>query len=269
MALTPEANGVNSGIQHLLDWLLFVQCAVHAIHNGLSWGLASEFDSDAVSMTRTLHIASASLRNTMNELYTEMPKFLEDVLELKEPMSAQQHNDNAVFWNSFQDLHEDLVNECTELELQYVNGKLHVKATPMPRPDLIQRVTKLMQGMSVFLAWTTSRWCTMGKASRRFLAALSLGLHDLVQRIVADPGSHKYYIRGFAKLQACHRRIMIVSGYAGFGAEGVLHLLEEDGRLIRQAEAIRASMAATMHWLQNLPFLFGPGCPTLVWTSVP
>ena len=150
MTLAPEANGVNSGIQHLLDWLLFVQCAVHAIHNGLSWGLASEFDSDAVSMTRTLHIASASLRNTMNELYTEMPKFLEDVLELKEPMSAQQHNDNAVFWNSFQDLHEDLVNECTELELQYVNGKLHVKATPMPRPDLIQRVTKLMQGMFVF-----------------------------------------------------------------------------------------------------------------------
>ena len=66
-------------------------------------------------------------------------------------------------------------------------------------------------------------------------------------------GQKNYWLNGYDKLCGDVRQFMVVCGYAGYVPDGVLNMLLNDDRVLRQLPEIKACMDEELAFLDALP----------------
>ena len=85
------------------------------------------------------------------------------------------------------------------------------------------------------------------------LAALSLGLPELVAATKHKYVGKTYYIGGFAKLSEAHRKFMVGAGVGGYAADAFLAAVMEDDRILLRTQELQNIVAEEVEFVTMIP----------------
>jgi len=141
------------------------------------------------------------------------------------------------------------------LQLRWHQGRLHIgehlRHDPRRRELLCSAFTHVFR----FRSFSSSRWCGVAETARRWVGASLIELQSLVRCILAEPPSHKFFLQGFSRFTAKVQHMLAVVVCSRSVADGVLNLLQEDDRVVRNLKTIEDEMQASLLYVMNLPEL--------------
>eukprot|EP00974_Lingulodinium_polyedra_P007945 756942-Lingulodinium_polyedra.AAC.1 len=88
----------------------------------------------------------------------------------------------------------------------------------------------------------------MGTSSRTLVAALLVGLDDMVHFIMDDLSASLLYLNGFSRLASDRRLFLTQAAVVSRVSEGVLAELLEEPRVAKSYPVLWHSLASDMHW---------------------
>ena len=139
-----------------------------------------------------------------------------------------------------------------ELQFSFAGGRLWVKDDATGGGDLIGCIEATPMGVWRFLKFTTSRWLTVGHASRVLTAALLTGLSDLVKFIITESGEQPKYIRGVKRLKDRGKRFAVQATLGSRVADAFQLNLMRDSRIALTYPDLWMTLSEEMKWLIDL-----------------
>ena len=109
-----------------LEFVLLTPCALHDAQNGFRWGYAPQFKDK--QLMRDLYVAIESLRNSADLLWCHMCDWIQSCLRFVEPRDESWHDNARMLWTALDVDHEVVQILVEDLELQWADGYLWVRA---------------------------------------------------------------------------------------------------------------------------------------------
>ena len=165
---------------NLLHWHSHCGCALHDAHNALKWAHETLFGQDQ-SLQKALYAAMASFRlcllPTIGCLGTWLTKVV-DVIPDHQPFDADTMLQIYVTLGAPESLIDVLVHQ---VRLRWVpqSQRLEVAASFLALQDSLEKLSNLLMCLWRFHTFTSSRWCTIGKACRSFALSKATGFMSL------------------------------------------------------------------------------------------
>ena len=97
--------------------------------------------------------------------------------------------------------------------------------------DLTSLFTTAILSYWAFDKWCDSRWLTIGTCTRSCVAALLLGLEDLVAVIMNDEQANLFFLNGFHRLEERGKMFAVQAAVVARVTEGDLSELMSDPRV--------------------------------------
>ena len=215
--LTQQRKGPFEGeFEEFLDWVVSTPCANHDAQNSLQWSLKG-FLEDSKQGLKDFFIVVESLRNAYDLLLTHLDTWL----RLNTKFEDAPFDEEVVreWWTAMGFEGESLEN-LVSLNPVWRDGALWINIAWAEDLELWERLSAAMLLIFHFRKFTESRWTTVGKVCKSIIAALSVGLAELVAYIREDPKSSEYHIHGFDnltdELRICWGETLIhTNGYWG------------------------------------------------------
>jgi hypothetical protein len=245
------ATNVPVEILRLTEFILVTPCAAHDAQSAFRWGMRDSLtDKD---LLRDVYVSIESLRNSMDLLVRHIGEWSSLRLSFAEPHSFQESEQWRVLWQAL-DVELETVELLSDtLQLRFLGGRLYVSSSCSGRPDLTDLVMSTLLSVWKFVRFTESRFLTTGSSSRTMIAALLLGLEDMVQFIVNETNSSKFYLNGFSRLVGDRKTFMAQAAFISRVTDGVLAELLEDARVARRHDELWQTLSEDLKWLIELP----------------
>ena len=176
----------------LQSWFTCVGCCAHDLHNSFRWSILSWADDR--QLMKSCWVCLASLRSSVGQLVAALPCWLAANIDFED------HSNEAgllAFWRML-GLEGDWLALLVRLQIRRERSKLMVSSTYRDDRKIPQVITSCLLYLWRVRQRSSSRWCGMGQTARGLVGCLFLGLQSLIDHIMADPGSCKYYIQGFS-----------------------------------------------------------------------
>ena len=216
----------------LTEFIVFTACPAHDAHNALRWAL--HFQADEGDLLRDAYICIESLGNSMGLITECLPEWVATRLSFVEPLCVAGLDNRRTFLDAL-GVESETAQMLTEtLELRFVDGRLCVSKQCETLPDLVDLVTCCLMSLWKFVRFTSSRFLSVGTASRTVVAALFTGLENIVAIITKEEKGSLYYLNGFRRLNASRKLLMVKCAIVSRVAEGVLVDILEDSRVAQR-----------------------------------
>ena len=119
-------------------------------------------------------------------------------------------------------------------------------------PDIVNRVSRLLEKVIRWRPWTDSRWLSIGDSTRALLAALALGWASLVE-FARGQGHSTYHIQNLEKLRPEIVGFAVKVALFTFVTDAALGSLLSDDRLPMTVTMIEHEMDCEFDYIANLP----------------
>lgn len=191
-----------------------------------------------------------SFRHIHHEIVKAMSEWLPSVLEfLPWDLSLA---DQRLLWESLH-LQPDMVENLMRLGIRFEDDKLRVHPNCEVMPDAPQHIVATLLSIWQLAEWTESRWLSMARTCRRFLAARITGMHKMIDFLRAKPHCSQYYMNGWDKMNASVKHLFVVAGLAGGPTDFMLKTFFKDDRVPLVIGEVDAGVAEELVKLSNLP----------------
>ena len=218
-----------------LHYQLFVKCRPHSCSNATKWGLARWTTEEILD---TLWQAVASCISCSSDLVDMMGEFIaQRVVYDDADWPMQVWLDRQQMWNWLVD-----VSAMVDLVLR-VNPRwdpdqriLVVSSWIRDEADGLQTLRHMLEYFTNWIKFTLTRFGTVSRSCRRWLASLLLGLDGWFILCREAPHTYNYHTTGHFKGQSfAVRRAAIVACFSGGISEGVGQELLHDDRFLLHA----------------------------------
>eukprot|EP00974_Lingulodinium_polyedra_P046797 4484952-Lingulodinium_polyedra.AAC.1 len=160
----------------------------------------------------------------------------------------------TVLWNSLGVEAEVAVILARDLEYEFTGGRMWVSKAAADTMTFVEKsIHSCLFTAMRFVKWSDSRWLTVGVCSRIMVAALALGVEDLVTFISLDERPSLFYLNGFNRLEPRGKNFMVQASMVSRVSEGVLAELMSDARVALRYPDLWQCLAEDMAWLMNRP----------------
>ncbi len=229
---------------------LATPCANHDTQNALKWSLQPAADM-GTAVHKNLFVAVASVRNSYDLIAAKLPVF---VMGRLTPVADIQVDSESwfLFWTRC-GVSDQLALKLCDVSLHYSEGKLKFFAKHSGKPGFAEDMVETILAVFTFTQFTDSRWVTVGRSCRTFLAAHALGLRDLIGLIRADKAMSDYHMHGFACADNHVLRYAAVAAMSSYVSDEVLCALLKDDRLAVRAPACSNILREEMDRLCAIP----------------
>lgn len=240
------------GIAKLADWQVYTQCCLHDASKGLEWALKPHAGSDDM---KDLFIVVESLRNSYVQLYRNLTSWLCDHILLEdEPFDHEE----ACRWWTFLNLAPQTVEHLTAMNLRWDGSNLRVNRGQRCKDaglvgDVLDEVRAVILKVWYFRRFTDGRWTSISNSSRSLIAALSLGLDSVVDKVRKDPQETDYFLHGYNRFSAKLRSAVFVAACAGWVTDELVSTLMDDDRVCGQVEELKSLMLDELMYIGRLP----------------
>ena len=155
---------------------------------------------DPIPLHKDLFIAVESLRNGYDLLHRTLHRFLGHYLDFV-PQGTHQTPYLLEFYLTL-GVHPDVAGQLAAMQVFWSNGKLQISEHMQGTKGLLEKLATCILSVMRFKKCTDSRWVSVGSSCASILAALAVGLDQLVSDALSSPpGSTTYYLCGFRTLQ--------------------------------------------------------------------
>jgi hypothetical protein len=229
----------------LRSWVTCVRCILHVCHNGLRWAI-SEWINDK-DLTRSCWIVSESLVNSQHVLLEHLDSWVEAHIEYSDSLENL-----AELW-ALLGFCGDWLDLLVGLQLRWHQGRLHVGEHLRHDPRRPQLLRTAFVRVFRFRSFSSSRWCGVAETARCLVSGSLIGLDSLANCILAEPSARKFFLQGFAHFAAKVRHMLAVTVCSSSVAEGVLNILQEDDRVVRNLQTLEDELNDSLLYVMNLP----------------
>ena len=233
------------------ELVIVTPCAAHDAQSSFRWGMR-DFMKDRM-LLRDCYVGVEALRHSLDLIAKHMAEWVGKRIEFvpDRPESVEQRR---ILFASL-----DIDNETTDvlasvLQYHFEDGAMHVTENIAGHPDLMDLITTALHSAFKFTTFTDSRFLSVGVSSRSVVAALVLGVRDLVDVIKQDPGSSKFYLGGFDRLFQDSTRMLFVAqaAFVSRVADGVLASVMEDPRVALNHDELWDALCNDMKFVLNI-----------------
>lgn len=235
----------------MTQFVVTTACACHDASKANQWSMFFEYsDKD---LLRDIFIAAESLRNSINLIRDYLDAWISLRLDFAEPLSCWEVDHLTCLWVSL-GLDSELVELLAEvLQLRFVDGRLLVSLANAQSDDVVDTVKSAFLAALTFRRFSESRWASIGTSMQGIAAGLLLGLDDLVEYIIADPSSSKYFLNGWKRLVGDRRSFVVVQALVTRVSESFILELMHDARILRRLGELQSIIQEELAWLCDLP----------------
>ena len=212
----------------LTDWQLSTGCGNHDAHNATQWAL-SPCSADMKDTLKALFLAVDALRKCYGTLVKVLPVFVANNLAYRAPTGSE---DEVRQWWTAIGTGSDMVEELTDLGLEWVDGKLYVNQAHEGSPGIDKRVRSALLYIFKFKRFTNSRWATIGCSMQSLAASLSVGLAEVMRQVKEHPEASSMYVNHWALFEGDCRTFCAVATLSCGVGDAVLYELLEDDRVV-------------------------------------
>jgi hypothetical protein len=234
----------------LFHWVTSSGCSAHDFTNALRWSNLQFFGSR--QLMRAMWIIVESLRSSLDQLIAVLPRWLQLTLEFDDHAGDV---DLHLLW-SFLDVSEPWCDELVSLQLRFEQGKLKVAQRWSADPSVPQRVANIFMYLFEFRSWSDTRWCAVGRISRRLLSCILLGLHSIVAHVEADPHQSSYYIAGYQHMNDDIAAMIATCAVSAGASEIALKACLNDSRLPRLLPELDRLVSNERDRILSMPLSF-------------
>ena len=215
-------------LRELTHWILNVRCTMHIAHGALKKALQG-FAEDKVCM-KSAWVVLASLRQSIGQLGKVGPSWINQRIGFAEwSMSVR---DQEHLWRLL-GLPTEVIDDLLRLGLRWDAARQQLLVSPahVSCKTLTQDVLAVLQACWRFKEFSDSRFIGMGSCSRTVVAAVLLGLENLVQFVKDQKAESNYFVNGFSRFTPEVKALMSLACLTSYLPETVLGLLHHDDRL--------------------------------------
>ena len=251
-SLVDVSRDVPLEVLKLTEFVLATACSAHDAQSAFRWGMRKYLLHK--ELLRDSYVSVEALRNSMDILIRYLGEWIALRLSFASPMTFEETERWRNLWQVL-DVELETVEVLSEhLQLRFHEGRLLVSQECSSRPDLIGVVSSCLLSVWKFVRFTESRFLTAGSSSRTVVAALLLGIEDLVKFIATETSAPKLYLNGFFRLQGDRNTFMAEAALISRVTDGVLADLLEGSRVARRHDDLWQTLSEDLKWLIDLPF---------------
>ena len=206
------------------SWFTSCGCINHDVHNALKWAVLG-YTSCKLTM-RSAFIVIESLRNAYDLLVLHSSAWLGRVLRFEDSDGF----DWAACWHLL-DIEPQWVDQMCDSQMRWESGCLKVAKRYEGGAEAKSLVEMALMNVWSFRRFSDSRWISLGSSCRTLLAAVVLGLPDLVDEILANPRASSYFLSGFKHFSDRVARMTATVATCSFVSDSVLAALLDDDRV--------------------------------------
>jgi len=175
---------------------------------------------------RSAFIVIESLRNAYDLLVLHSSAWLGRVLRFEDSDGF----DWAACWQLL-DIEPQWVDQMCDSQMRWESGCLKVAKRYEGDAEAKSLVEMALMNVWSFRRFSDSRWISLGSSCRTLLAAVVLGLPDLVDEILANPRASSYFLSGFKHFSDRVARMTATVATCSFVSDSVLAALLDDDRV--------------------------------------
>ena len=232
----------------LLDWVVTTACAAHDCSNALKWALQPE--KVQPDLAKDLFKVVRSLRDHSTALHGVVEEFV--LRYAKQAPNPDAMADAQPWWSAL-GLEPRWVETLSACNLVWHGDTLWTSLPVATEPTAREEVGACLHHLLRFHVFTETRWCAVGVSCRALVAALSVGLAEMVKLLRERDQSNEWYLTGWDKLSEHVRRYACVATVASYVPEGLLLELAEDDRVLRRMEVLEQTVKDELDFVQKLP----------------
>ena len=218
------------------DIVVGVRCRAHSVHNSLVWGMGNVCDDDVAD---DAFIALASLNNCSTGLFLQLETWLLKVVQLTERTNSRE--DVEAFWKLLGV--DDKMLPLFVLADPWWNGSVLLVSNRLQDvADMWRQLRAIVVYTYRWVRWTTSRWCTAGRAGRFWVRSVALGLDNAVSCLLKDETTPTPLLSGYKRCDAKVRKLLTLVAVSAIPSERMLISLLTDDRFLRTLPAVEADL---------------------------
>ncbi|CAK0836513.1 unnamed protein product [Prorocentrum cordatum] len=236
----------------LTQFVFTTACACHDVSKANEWAMFFEYgDKD---LLRDVFVGFESLRNSVTLIGDYLDQWIALRIQAALPLSPPEIDEYRMTWVCI-GVDSDIIDAiCEQLQLRFVDGRLLVCETSFAaEEDLFSRIRGIMLTAFSFRRFSETRWASVGSSAQGVVAGLMLGLSDLVQYILNDPASSKYFLRGWSRLSGDRLEFVVVQSLVTRVSDGLLLELMKDSRVLLREDELQDVIQDELSWLSSLP----------------
>lgn len=243
-----QATQMSSGeavLSRLRSWVTSICCVLHVCHNAQKWSILGALDR---SMCRDCWVVCESLLNSQHLLMSFFDEWVDDRIIF----SSQEFDALGLWW--LLGASGDGLDLLVELRLRWDGEKLVIAAEWEKHDQLLPKLRCAVMAVFRFRAFSSSRWCGISQTARCLVGGACVGLPSLVTFVLNRcTDSEKYYLQGFSRYSKEMKHILGVVVCSCAVADSVLHVLQDDDRLLRQLPVIEEELKIGLDYVSKLP----------------
>lgn len=244
----------------LWHWITDSGCSAHDFTNALRWANLLYFGNR--NLMKCMWVMVESLRSSLDQLIANLPSWLAGHLQFAEYAGAVDLHE---LW-SLLGLSSSWCDELASLQLRFESDQLLVSPRFDSEADVPQRVANCLMHVYEYRGWSDTRWCAVGRISRRLVAGWLLGLSSLVAHVKAKPSESNYYLSGYDNLNSDIATMVTTCAVTAPVSEVALKLVLADSRVPLLLPELDKQVAAARNRILHLPMavfdLLGTVCDT-------
>ena len=183
---------IDPEVLRLSEFVCITPCALHDAHNALKWGMGASFADK--ELMRDIYISFESVRRSANLLSSYIHDWISGRLQSHPDRGEGWVAARIAFWLGFGV--DPQTADLLSAQLQLVwDGRLRYVTGAFWDGDLCDAVASALLALWRFHHFSSSRWLTVGTASRTMTSALLTGIEDFV-RFVKGQGASLFYLMG-------------------------------------------------------------------------
>ena len=212
----------------MLNFVATCPDPLHDAMNSIVWALRPYVKDDTM---KNIYIAISSVRNAYDLLVQHLTAGVATKVSFtRDPQSEAFLRE---LWELL-GLGDDIINTLIEYRIVFMDGRLWIWDIWARTPHVMDHIVTLCMAVWKFIKFTESRWLTLANSCRALIASEMVGLRSCVEAVRADKTSSDYYIKGYARIGAPERELIVIAGLGSGIADGVMGALLKDDRVVRR-----------------------------------
>jgi hypothetical protein len=237
------------------DFCFGMQCLSHVFSNANKWGLSHVSSPESLD---DLHIAIAAARQSSTTLLRSLPQFVLSRVTFEEPdWDTTTWLQRQALWNFLLD-DARMVHDIMELNPRWDRQRDRLLVSTSFRDGLVMPAYERMESILAYCCrwedFTLTRWSSVSRACRLWVASLLVGLDGQMETCREDPAIGNYFIHGHDRGKRLEvRRLALTACFASGVSDIPGQMLIEDERFMMQAESIWNAMLSEADYISSLP----------------
>jgi len=117
---------------------------------------------------------------------------------------------------------------------------------------IVHRVVFILLSLWRFKQYSEGRWVSSGDSCRSLVAGMLTGLPSLIAEVIEDEAESNFHINGFTRLQEEMKQFVVIVAFASYPSDTALRLLLGNGRFLKIAGDLKASLDEEVGYLAGL-----------------